>query len=149
MRRPHLQITATDRMPQALAWAQRNAERLRVGGRVELLHGHWLDAVPARRFDVIVSNPPYIAAADPHLGLGDLRFEPVTALAGGADGLADLRTIAAGAPRHLCTGGTLLLEHGYDQGAAVRHLLQAAGFAGVTTHLDLAGHERVTLGVLR
>ena len=97
-------------------------------------------------FDVIVSNPPYIAAADPHLQQGDLRFEPPRALASGPDGLDDIRTIVAQAPGHLAQGGWLLLEHGYDQAEQVAGLLKQAGFEEVGHAADLAGIQRVTLG---
>ena len=101
---------------------------------------------PARRFDLIVSNPPYIAANDHHLQQGDLRFEPPQALAAGPDGLDDLRIIIGGAPAHLSPGGWLLLEHGYDQEAPVQALLRDAGFAEVFTRRDLAGQPRVSGG---
>lgn len=101
---------------------------------------------PARRFDLIVSNPPYIAAHDHHLQQGDLRFEPPQALAAGPDGLDDLRIIIGGAPAHLNPGGWLLLEHGYDQEAPVQALLRDAGFADVFTRRDLAGQPRVSGG---
>ena len=101
---------------------------------------------PARRFDLIVSNPPYIAANDHHLQQGDLRFEPPQALAAGPDGLDDLRIIIGGAPTHLNPGGWLLLEHGYDQEAPVQALLRDAGFADVFTRRDLAGQPRVSGG---
>ena len=101
---------------------------------------------PARRFDLIVSNPPYIAANDHHLQQGDLRFEPPQALAAGPDGLDDLRILIGGAPAHLTPGGWLLLEHGYDQEAPVQALLRDAGFADVFTRRDLAGQPRVSGG---
>ncbi|MFM7568201.1 MAG: protein-(glutamine-N5) methyltransferase, release factor-specific, partial [Betaproteobacteria bacterium] len=107
----------------------------------------WWQAVgSAERFDLIVSNPPYIADTDPHLVEGDLRFEPVTALASGPEGLEALREIAMGAPTHLASAGWLAVEHGWNQGAAVRALFTQAGLADVRTRRDLAGHERVTLG---
>jgi len=101
-----------------------------------------------RRFDLIVSNPPYIPAADPHLARGDVRFEPLSALAAGCDGLEDLRQLAAAAGAHLKPGGTLLLEHGYDQADAVQALLQAAGFCHVQSWPDLSGIRRVSGGEL-
>jgi release factor glutamine methyltransferase len=114
---------------------------------VRFLESSWFDALAAaERFDVIASNPPYIAAGDAHLAQGDLRFEPVGALTDHADGLSALRIIIAGSPRHLVPGGWLLLEHGYDQAAAVRTLLQEAGFADVQSWRDLAGIERVSGG---
>jgi protoporphyrinogen oxidase len=99
-------------------------------------------------FDLIVSNPPYIASGDHHLREGDLRFEPSQALAAGADGLDDLRILIDGAPCWLKPGGWLLLEHGYDQGTAVRQLLEARGFAAVFTRQDLGGNDRVSGGML-
>ena len=95
---------------------------------------------------MIVSNPPYIRAQDPHLGEGDVRFEPASALVAGADGLDDIRQIIQDAPRHLLPGGWLLLEHGYDQAAAVRDLLSRQGFQVVESRRDLGGHERISLG---
>ena len=101
-----------------------------------------------RRYDLIISNPPYIADNDPHLQQGDLRFEPLSALVSGPDGLDDLRLIIAQAPSYLSANGWLLLEHGFDQAGAVRELLQQAGFVDVSSQRDLSGHERITLGRL-
>ena len=141
--RPDAAVTALDVSPDALAVAQANAAAN--GTRVRFLHSSWFDALAAdEMFDVIASNPPYIAAGDDHLAQGDLRFEPVGALTDHADGLSALRTIIAGSPRHLVPGGWLLLEHGYDQAAAVRTLLLDAGFADVQSWQDLAGIERVS-----
>ena len=106
----------------------------------------WFSAIGGRRFDLIVSNPPYIAAADPHLAQGDVRFEPLAALAAGADGLDDLRRLIAAACAHLQPGGTLLLEHGHDQAAAVRSLLQQHGIAAPQSWDDLAGIPRASGG---
>ena len=142
--RPGWQITATDRSAAALAVAARNATRL--GLDVECLHGDWFVPLAGRRFDVIVSNPPYVAPDDPCLTGDGLRCEPRTALAAADAGLADLAVIAAGAAAHLLPGGWLLLEHGTTQGEAVRALLTQAGFTAVETLTDLAGHPRVTLG---
>ena len=141
---PRARGTAVDASAGALAVAARNVESN--GVRVELLHGDWFAPVAGRRFDVIASNPPYIADDDPHLSRGDLRFEPRSALASGADGLDDLRRIVAAAPAHLHAGGWLLVEHGHDQGAAVRALFDAAGFDDVATTRDLEGRDRVTSG---
>ncbi len=143
--RPHAQVTAVDASPAALAVAGANAARL-TSGNVRLLCGDWFAAVEAERFDVIVSNPPYINADDPHLQQGDLRFEPPGALASGADGLDAIRNIVSAAPQHLAPGGWLLLEHGYDQAERVGALLRAAGFKRVESRRDLAGIQRVTLG---
>jgi release factor glutamine methyltransferase len=143
--RPDAAVTALDVSPDALAVAQANATAN--GARVRFLHSSWFDALAAdEMFDVIASNPPYIAAGDDHLAQGDLRFEPVGALTDHADGLSALRTIITGSPRHLVPGGWLLLEHGYDQAAAVRTLLLDAGFADVQSWQDLAGIERVSGG---
>ncbi len=120
--RPGAHVTAIDISSEALALAQANARRH--GARVEFLEGSWYAPVAGRRFDVIVANPPYVAAGDPHLGQGDLRFEPQGALTdGSADGLDSLRRLASGAPAHLKSGGWLLIEHGYDQADACRRLL--------------------------
>lgn len=143
--RPQALVVATDRSAAALAVAAGNARKLSIGN-VEFVRGDWFDGLQGRVFDLIASNPPYIAARDPHLSQGDLRFEPVTALASGTDGLDDLRRIIADAAAHLHPGGWLLLEHGYDQGEAVRGLLTAVGFAEVATWRDLGGQERVSGG---
>ncbi len=113
---------------------------------VRLLQSDWFGALAGERFDLIVANPPYIAAADPHLSAGDLRHEPQMALSSGADGLDAIRHIVADAPAHLASGGHLLLEHGYDQAAAVEELMEAAGLAGREQHRDLAGIVRVSGG---
>ena len=138
--RPELQVSATDFSEDALAVAQANAQRL--GLDLTFRQGNWLSALPQPRtqFDVIVSNPPYIAAQDPHLAA--LTHEPLQALASGADGLDDLRQIITQAPAHLQSGGWLLLEHGYDQAAAVRALLRQAGLHEVQSRRDLSGIER-------
>ncbi len=135
--RPDAQVSAVDASPDALAVAQANAARL--GLPVQFARGDWLGGV-AGQFDLIVSNPPYIAAADPHLAA--LRHEPLQALASGADGLDDIRTIVAQAPTHLQPGGWLLLEHGWDQAEAVQALLRAAGGEQVQSRKDLAGIVR-------
>jgi release factor glutamine methyltransferase len=111
---------------------------------VRWLHGSWWHAVPGERFDLVLSNPPYIADDDPHMAA--LRHEPRSALTSGADGLDDIRAIVAGAPAHLRPGGWLLLEHGHDQAGAVRALLQAQGFAAVDSRRDLAGIDRCSGG---
>lgn len=139
------QITGVDRSEAALAVARGNGERL-LPGRVHWCRSDWFADLPAGRFDLIVSNPPYVAAADAHLEQGDLRFEPPQALAAGADGLADIRRLIAAAPDRLNVGGWLLLEHGFDQSAAVCELLRAAGFEAVTTRQDLAGLPRASGG---
>lgn len=143
--RPRARVLATDASAQALAVARANARRLGIGN-VEFAQGDWCAALGGRRFDLIVSNPPYIEAADPHLAQGDLRFEPAAALASGLDGLDAIRAIAAGARERLLDGGWLLLEHGYAQGGRVRDLLSALGYSAVSTARDVEGRERVTLG---
>ncbi|UTF61318.1 peptide chain release factor N(5)-glutamine methyltransferase [Gilvimarinus sp. DA14] len=138
-------ITAVDKMPGAVALAQANSERLNLPIRV--LQSDWFSALEnAEPFDVIVSNPPYIADSDPHLLQGDVRFEPHTALTSGADGLDDIRLIIELAPQFLTAGGWLLFEHGWQQADQVQQLLQQAGFANVRSEKDLAGHQRITLG---
>jgi release factor glutamine methyltransferase len=141
--RPLAQVTAIDANPRTLAVAEQNAARLGIAN-VRFLSGHWFSPVAGERYDVIVANPPYLADSDPHLQQGDVRFEPRQALASGADGLDDLREIAAQAPGHLRADGWLLLEHGHAQGLAVRGLLAAAGLTGVSTSVDLEGRERVS-----
>lgn len=144
--RPHWQIVATDRSAAALAVAAGNAARLGLG--VEFQPGDWFAPLAGERFDIIVSNPPYIAAHDICLEGDGVRCEPRAALAAGDDGLADLAAIIAGAVAHLAPAGWLLLEHGAGQGPAVRDLLATAGFSDIATHADLAGRPRVTLGSL-
>ncbi len=143
---PDTDVHAVERSPEALTVAQQNAKALGAD-RIHWHPGSWWQALASpRRFDLIVSNPPYIAANDHHLQQGDLRFEPPQALAAGPDGLDDLRIIIGGAPAHLNPGGWLLLEHGYDQEAPVQALLRDAGFADVFTRRDLAGQPRVSGG---
>ena len=143
--RPQARVIATDASAEALAVARANAAEHSLA-HVEFRQGSWWAPLQGERFDLVASNPPYIAAADPHLGQGDLRFEPASALAAGADGLDDLRQIVDGAPSHLRPGGWLLLEHGWDQGQAVSNLLLERGFAAVSTEQDLEARDRVTLG---
>ena len=145
--RPLATVMATDVLGPALAVAVKNAQAHGLEN-VWFRRGHWFVALGADRFDMIVSNPPYIAAGDPHLAQGDLRFEPPPALASGADGLDAIREIVAGAPEHLVPGGWLLLEHGWDQGEAIRALLEQAGFVDAQTVQDLEQRDRVTLGRL-
>jgi len=144
---PQASVTATDASAAALQVAVRNAARL--GARVDFAQGSWYDALPARaRYDLIVSNPPYIARDDEHLARGDLRFEPRGALTDGADGLRDLAIIVAGAAARLRPGGALWVEHGWDQAAAVRQLLANAGFNQISSLCDLSGIERISGGSL-
>lgn len=142
LERPLARVVAVDQSAAALAVARQNAQTL--GARVEFVHSHWFDALGGRRFNIIVSNPPYIPAHDPHLHNGDVRFEPRQALAAGPAGLDDLATLVQQAAAHLLPAGTLLLEHGYDQGPAVQDLFRRAGYPAPQTCHDLAGHPRVT-----
>lgn len=140
--RPQAHITAVDASAGALAVALDNARQL--GLRVRGLQGSWLTPLAGERFDLIVSNPPYIAEGDPHLPA--LRHEPITALTSGPDGLDDIRLIVAQAPAHLAPGGWLLLEHGYNQAPEVGALLRQQGFEEVSTRFDLGGQPRCTGG---
>lgn len=141
---PNAAVTAVDASAAALEQASANGERL--GAQVRFLHGDWFVPVTGERFDLIVSNPPYIADQDPHLGQGDLRFEPASALSSGPAGLDDIRRIVGAAPEHLSPGGWLLLEHGYDQAEAVAEIISKRGFTAIEQQQDLAGIIRVTLG---
>jgi release factor glutamine methyltransferase len=141
---PQSQVTAVDASKGALRVAEKNRHCLQLDN-VTLLHSHWFSALANQTFDLIVSNPPYIEAADQHLSQGDLRFEPLSALAAGEDGLADIRQIIAQAPDHLNDGGWLMLEHGYNQAEAVQNLYQIAGFEHIQTLRDLGDNPRVTL----
>ncbi|MCW1247697.1 peptide chain release factor N(5)-glutamine methyltransferase, partial [Pseudomonas sp. SAICEU22] len=145
--RPAWTVTAVDRVLEAVALAERNRQRLDLRN-VTVASSHWFSALEGERFGLIISNPPYIAASDPHLAEGDVRFEPASALVAGPDGLDDLRTIVDQAPNHLEAGGWLMLEHGYDQAEAVRDLLSGRGFAEVHSRKDLGSHERISLGRL-
>jgi release factor glutamine methyltransferase len=143
--RPQAQIVATDASKQALEIATRNAARLQIAN-VTLLLGSWFAPIAQRRFDVIVSNPPYVADNDPDLAADVRRFEPALALFSGSNGFDAIEQIIAGARERLNANGWLLLEHGWKQAGAVRDLLVRAGFAHVRSHPDLSGHERVTEG---
>ena len=142
--RPDALVTALDVSDAALAVARANAAAN--GASVRFVRSDWFAALDDEEFDLIVSNPPYIAAGDAHLAQGDLRFEPSGALTDHADGLSALRTIIEGAGTHLVAGGWLLLEHGYDQAQAVRTLLSDAGYAEVQSWRDLGNIERVSGG---
>jgi len=143
--RPVWQLLGVDRVPEAVLLAERNRARLKLGN-ARFVESAWFAALAGQRFRMIVGNPPYIAADDPHLAQGDVRFEPASALVAGPDGLDDIRQIVVAAPEHLEPGGWLLLEHGYDQGEAVRALFVARGFTQVDSRRDLGGNERITLG---
>ena len=142
--RPQARVTAVDVDYAALSVARANAKRHRVS--VRLFCGDWFGALRGESFDLIVSNPPYVAAEDPHLAMGDLRFEPQRALVGGVDGLDCIRAIVAKAGAHLAPGAWLLFEHGYDQAAACRALLEIEGYLEVQSWPDLAGIPRVSGG---
>lgn len=142
----HGQILATDASEAALAVAQRNFRRRQLHN-IQTAAGHWCAALAGeRRFNLIASNPPYVPEKDPHLQQGDLPWEPASALKAGPEGLDAIRKIIACTPVHLTPDGYLLLEHGYNQGPAVRALLKARGFDAIQTHCDGAGHERVSGG---
>ncbi len=141
---PACTVWAVDKSPAALAVAQGNA--LHWMAKVQFMESDWFDNLADETFDLIVSNPPYVASVAPELNSGDVRFEPQSALTAGVSGLDDLQRIAAEAPRHLRPGGWLMMEHGWDQGVACRELLHTQGFFHVETLQDLAGHDRVTLG---
>lgn len=143
--RPKAEVIATDASAGALAIADANARSLGLGN-VQFRHGDWFAPLTGESFDLIASNPPYIADSDTHLDEGDLRFEPRSALASGADGLDAIRQIARDTPPYLRSGGWLLLEHGWKQGEAVRELLVAAGLVKVETVRDLEDRDRVTIG---
>lgn len=142
--RPGWQISASDAVPAAVELATENASLL--GLPVMVRQSNWFAGLPAGSFDLIVSNPPYIAAEDHHLGEGDVRFEPSSALIAGNDGLDDIRQITAEAPAWLASGGWLMLEHGYQQGAAAQRLFTAAGFTHVETRQDFGRRDRFTIG---
>jgi release factor glutamine methyltransferase len=146
--RPHTQVIAIDRSWQAVRVAKMNAYTLQAHN-VTFIQGDWCAAMGVKIFDIIVANPPYIRENDPHLAQGDLRFEPQSALAAGEDGLASIRQIAADASQHLVPEGWLILEHGYDQAEACRHILKHAGFVHTASMSDLAGIERVAIGLLK
>lgn len=141
--RRHCRIHACDQSAAALDVARANAARLNIAN-IEFFHGDWLAPLARCTFEMVVSNPPYVRADDPHLDNGDVRFEPRTALTGGPDGLDAIRVIARQAFARLMPGGFLLLEHGHDQAATVAEVLTAAGFCEILCHRDLAGHDRVT-----
>tara|TARA_B100000700_G_scaffold28456_2_gene27245 strand:+ start:8542 stop:9402 length:861 start_codon:yes stop_codon:yes gene_type:complete len=143
--RPGWQVTGVDLSPQAVALAADNAACLGLS-RVRFLVSDWFAALGGERFSLVVANPPYLADDDPHLALGDVRFEPRSALVAGDEGLADLHWLVAKARDHLVPGGWLLLEHGLEQGAAVRQALKEAGYSDAATLQDLGSRDRVSLG---
>lgn len=143
--RPDCQLTAVDLIPEAVALAERNAEHLGIRN-IEIVQSRWFSALEGQTFSLIVSNPPYIDAQDPHLAQGDVRFEPLSALVAADNGLADLHTLIKDAPRYLLPQGWLLLEHGWQQGAAVREIFARYGWQQVETCRDYGDNERLTLG---
>lgn len=143
--RPDCQVTAVDLIPDAVALAQRNADHLGIRN-IEIVQSRWFGALEGQTFSLIVSNPPYIDAQDPHLAQGDVRFEPLSALVAADNGLADLHTLIKEAPRYLLPQGWLLLEHGWQQGAAVREIFARYGWQQVETCRDYGDNERLTLG---
>lgn len=145
--RPMAAVVAVDTSADALQVAKSNARRL-CTKNVQFIASDWYTELGVRKFDMIVSNPPYIATGDPHLDAGDLRFEPSQALSSGFDGLGAIRCIVAGSAAHLRQGGALIIEHGQAQGGACRELFHQAGFCQVASLQDIAAHERVTLGIL-
>ncbi|HIA44520.1 MAG TPA: peptide chain release factor N(5)-glutamine methyltransferase [Methylococcales bacterium] len=144
--RPQLTVTATDASAKALALAKKNAHQLGCT-TIEFCHGHWFKPLTGQHYDLIVSNPPYIAPNDPHLTQGDIRFEPQQALIAANQGLADIQTITDHARQHLKAGAPLLIEHGYDQQASVQGIFKRYNYDRIATHNDLAGNPRVTTGV--
>lgn len=144
--KPAWQVVGVDFQPDAVNLSQRNAQQLQLSN-VLFQQSDWFSALAGQAFDIIVSNPPYIDPDDKHLKEGDVRFEPISALVSEKKGLADIETIINQAPDYLASSGRLLLEHGYDQGEAVRALMAAQNFSDVITCQDLAGHDRVTAGI--
>ncbi len=145
--RPEAEVVAVDASEAALRVARENARHLGIAN-ANMFYSNWFSALAGQRYDLIVSNPPYVAAGDVHLSRGDVRFEPISALASGADGLDDIRRIIARAGEFLAYGAWLLLEHGYDQADKVRTLLEQFGFAEVFSAKDMSGIERVSGGML-
>jgi len=144
---PHVLVSATDQSFEALDIAKMNAQLLKLEARVQLMQGSWYEALNNdARFDIILSNPPYISSLDPHLSQGDLRFEPISALTDHAGGLSCLEAIIDSAKDHLNPNGLIAVEHGFDQSDAVVDLMKTAGLRDVQTYLDLAGHRRVASG---
>lgn len=144
--RPGWKVLATDIASDTLKVARENARRYQLTN-LQFAQGNWFDAIDSTtRFDVIMSNPPYVADNDPHLQQGDVKHEPSRALTSGTDGLSDIRYLLANSQRYLTTGGWLLLEHGYDQGQQVDALFESAGYSSITQRRDLAGHIRMTYG---
>lgn len=142
--RPAWKIIATDINADTLTIARENFEKHNL--KIQLVVSNWFDNIPNEKYDLIISNPPYIEANDPHLQQGDVRFEPITALTSGKDGLDAIRQITQQAAAYLANKGWLMLEHGYNQGEAVFSLFQKAGFSSIETLNDLSGNNRITIG---
>lgn len=145
--RPNWRIQACDAQPGAAELARANAQKLALP--VEVMVSHWFSELAPARYDLLISNPPYIARNDPHLQQGDVRYEPHSALVAGEDGLDDIRHIVDRAPDWLAPGGWLMIEHGFDQSEAALALFAAAGFQAVQTHQDYGGRDRLTMGRAR
>lgn len=145
--KPHWDFIAVDFSVDAVALAKSNQQQLGVSN-VDIIQSNWFEKIPVNQFDLIVSNPPYIDEADPHLTQGDVQFEPRSALVAAGDGLADIKIIIADAKKYLSNGGFLLLEHGYKQAETVRSLLIEHGYEKIETRKDLGGNDRITLGCL-
>lgn len=144
---PQAVVTATDQSIEALEIAKTNAKQLKITDRVQFFQGSWYEALETdASFDVILSNPPYIASQDSHLNQGDLRFEPLSALTDHGTGLSCLESIISGAQQYLKPNGLIAVEHGFDQSKAVVSLMKLAGLRDIQTHLDLGGHYRVASG---
>jgi len=141
--KPRWQIMASDRVEEAVELARENSRSLQLP--ITVVQSHWFDQIPESGFDLLISNPPYIPASDGHLHEGDVRFEPPSALVAGDDGLDDIRLLVAEGLKHLNPDGWMLLEHGYDQGEAVRNLFAAAGWRNIETRRDYGGNDRMTL----
>lgn len=146
--RPRAVVVATDISPQALALAQHNADNYQLSN-ISFIESNWFQNLPDSHFDLIVSNPPYIAEQDPHLSQGDVRYEPRMALISQKEGLNDITLIAESARNHLKPDGHLLIEHGYDQEQPVQEIFKQLNYQHIKTHLDLSGHPRVTYGQWR
>jgi release factor glutamine methyltransferase len=143
--RPAWQLLAAEKSPQALALAKRNRDSLGLGN-VQLIQSDWFARIPPQSFDLIVSNPPYIDASDPHLAEGDVRFEPRSALVAEGEGLADIEEIASTGIKYLAPGGWLIVEHGWQQAAAVRVVFAEGGLVSIESRNDYGNRERLTLG---
>jgi release factor glutamine methyltransferase len=143
---PRSDVVGADISSAAVELARRNAARLGIANAT-FIESDWFARVPREHFALVLANPPYVAEEDPHLGQGDLRFEPAAALVAGSDGLDAIRAIVKAAPRYLAAGGTLALEHGHDQATATQSLLREAGFRAIASARDLAGIQRVTYGL--